>query len=587
MPTVSFNQHFPGYEILGELGRSNARVLKARNQVTGELVAIKHFAFNTDPETIHRFQRESEIMTSIQHPYIVKIRDVQLEADFPYIVMELVEGGDLRSLIKERGHLDIPTTIRMALQMLEAFRAIHEKGIIHRDIKPENIMYRYLHSSELHFLLTDFGIAKLREQPGTLTGSAMMTYEYASPEQFDNPKNIGLASDYYSLGVVLFECLTGKVPFPLVDGRVHTLMNQVMGSAPPPIHLPTGSRLPKHLEAVVTGLLAKSETNRLKDPALLKKMLKKAEIEDLEEPEDYQPQAVVSPARTMQAPVPPRTIVQPTQQQPQPTQPPLPPPAQKKESGYKIFAGVLILAVLLALVFLVQNNEKEKKVSNKREIKRVQPDRGPKAVMPPGVAEPEPQVQDSVPASPGLAMEQGVFFDDFSNNDHQWSLFSDSNKNVSLIDGKLVIEGFKNEFSYSSVHPFKIDLAKNYTVSVNARWLNGNDNSGFGLNYGSSILTNSYNVFFLSSNGHYSILNFENNKDWQTLKPWTRSEHINTDNTLNVITVNKEGEDLKFFINDNLVETLPDNTPYGNAFGVRVSGTQKVEFDNFILKGTE
>jgi serine/threonine-protein kinase len=577
MPTVSFNQHFPGYEILGELGRSNARVLKARNQVTGELVAIKHFAFNTDPETIHRFQRESEIMTSIQHPYIVKIRDVQLEADFPYIVMELVEGGDLRSLIKERGYLDIPTTIRMALQMLEALKAIHEKGIIHRDIKPENIMYRYLHSGELHFLLTDFGIAKLREQPGTLTGSAMMTYEYASPEQFDNPKSIGIASDYYSLGVVLFECLTGKVPFPLVDGRVHTLMNQVMGSTPPPVQLPAGGRLPRHLEAVVTGLLAKTEGNRLKDPALLKKMLKKAEIEDMEDPDDHQPQAIIIPARTMQAPVPPKPVV--------PSTPP--PVASKKESGFKVFAGIFILAVLLVLVFLVQNNEKEKQPRIKRETKRVEPDRGPKAVMPPGDTEPAPQTQDSVPASPGIAMKQGVFFDDFSNNDHQWSLFSDSNKNVSLLDGKLVIEGFKNEFSYSSVHPFRIDLAKNYTVSVNARWLNGSDNSGFGLNYASSILTNSYNVFFVSSNGHYSILNFENNNEWQTIKPWARSEHINPDNTLNVITVSKEGEDLKFFINDNLVETLPDSTPYGNAFGVRVSGTQKVEFDNFILKGTE
>src|SRR5438093_11879244 len=103
MPTVNFNQHFPGYEILGELGRSNARVLKARNQSNGELVAIKHFSFNTDAATLSRFQQESEIMTTIKHPNIVKIKEVQLDAEMPYVVMELIEGGDLRSLLKEQG----------------------------------------------------------------------------------------------------------------------------------------------------------------------------------------------------------------------------------------------------------------------------------------------------------------------------------------------------------------------------------------------------------------------------------------------------------------------------------------------------
>ena len=92
MPTVSVNTHFPGYEIIGEIGRSNARVLKARHLASGELVAIKHFALNTDAETLRRFRLESELMTNIRHPNVVSVREVALDLAMPFIVMEWVEG---------------------------------------------------------------------------------------------------------------------------------------------------------------------------------------------------------------------------------------------------------------------------------------------------------------------------------------------------------------------------------------------------------------------------------------------------------------------------------------------------------------
>ena len=156
MSTVSFNTHFPGYDVLGEINRSNARVLKARHIASGDLVAIKHFALNTDADTLRRFERESAIMTQMTHPNIVRVREVRLEADLPYIVMDYVEGGSVRQLLTEQGHLPVDTTIRLGLQMLDAFRLIHAQGIVHRDIKPENILYHRLASGELHFLLTRF-----------------------------------------------------------------------------------------------------------------------------------------------------------------------------------------------------------------------------------------------------------------------------------------------------------------------------------------------------------------------------------------------------------------------------------------------
>lgn len=297
MRTTNANQHFPDYEILGELGRSNARVLKARHRQTGELVAIKHFAFNTDAGTLRRFQRESDIMTTLAHPNVVKIREVHFDADLPYIVMELIEGGDVRSLLKAHTRLDAATTIRLGLQMAEALKAIHEAGIVHRDIKPDNIMFRQLQSGELHFLLTDFGIARFREQPNTVTGHSAMTYEYASPEQFHDPSSVTEATDFYSLGVVLYECLTGQVPFVLGDYGIGLLSKRIETETP--AALPDA--YPVSLRQVVDDLLRKQPADRLKAVGELKRKLKRADLELDDEPQ--LPPVLPAPAPVI--PVPP------------------------------------------------------------------------------------------------------------------------------------------------------------------------------------------------------------------------------------------------------------------------------------------
>lgn len=282
MSTIRFDTRFPGYEVLSELGRSNARILKARHLATGDLVAIKHFALNTDAETLRRFERESAIMASIAHPNIVKVREVRLEAELPYIVMELIEGGSLRQLITGQDCMEIPTVIRLGLQMASAFKAIHPQGIVHRDIKPENILYRPLPSGELHFLLTDFGVARLHEQSNTLTGQSLMTYEYASPEQFNDPRNVGPATDYYSLGVVLYECLHGCVPFALDDqSGIVTFMNRVLAEAPPALIVADNQPLNPFRE-LLQGLLQKKAGDRLSDPEELTWLLKQTELSYLQ-----------------------------------------------------------------------------------------------------------------------------------------------------------------------------------------------------------------------------------------------------------------------------------------------------------------
>ena len=284
MSTVSFNTHVPGYEVIAELGRGNARVLKARHLSSGDLVAIKQYAFATDADTLRRFERESQIMTQIDHPNIVRVREVHLDATMPYVVMDFVEGGDLRGLLRQQGHLDVPTTIRLGLQLAGALRAIHPRHVIHRDIKPENVLYRRLASGELHFLLTDFGIAKLRadESARTRTGQSLMTYEYAAPEQFDNPRQVGEAADYYALGVMLYECLTGKVPFVLQDETgLAWFMRQVLTAPMPAPVLTSGQPLPPSLATLLTSLLVRNPADRLQNANQLELLLEQSRVEQL------------------------------------------------------------------------------------------------------------------------------------------------------------------------------------------------------------------------------------------------------------------------------------------------------------------
>ena len=375
MATIRFNTQFPGYEVLSELGRSNARILKARHLATGDLVAIKHFALNTDEETLRRFQRESAIMTSINHPNIVKVREVRLDAELPYIVMELIEGGSVRKLIAEQGRMDVPTTIRLGLQMASAFKTIHAEGIIHRDIKPENILYRPLPSGELHFLLTDFGVARLHEQSTTLTGQSLMTYEYASPEQFNDPRGLTKATDYYSLGVVLYECLNGKVPFSMGDQTgIVTFMNTVLNDAPPALTVEANGQPLGHIVDLIQGLLQKKAADRISDPDELTWMLKQADLDYLKASRTGQ---FVQRSAPPLAAIPQEEVVD----QPQSVQPVVKPktdtvsatPVQPREPRKKAASsgvpkwlglGLLVLAVGFGLYYFFIANRISAKMGN-------------------------------------------------------------------------------------------------------------------------------------------------------------------------------------------------------------------------------
>jgi serine/threonine protein kinase len=584
MATSIFREYFKGYEILGELGRGNARVLKAKSLQTGELVAIKHFAFNTEPDTLRRFQRESEIMKSIQHEYIVKIIEVHLDAELPYIVMQLIEGGDLRSLLRMHQTLDIATIIRLAHHMTEALDAIHAKAVVHRDVKPENIMYRRLSTGEIHFLLTDFGIAKLREQSDTITvtGASMLTYDYASPEQFNQSKNVSTPTDYYSLGVVIYECLTGLVPFEYEQDDLLMHINRVIASPIPVPRLPDHRSLPPSLMLLLEGLLTKQGSHRLADPVQVRHLLKMAAIEDL---------------RGIRI-LPPAEQNETVRYEP----PPPPVPAKKREIT---FVAVVLLLISVAIFFswttLVKSHANaaettppDIKPSQVQEVKYNVPSGKRKylaaPIQAPAIAiEPvmEEEAERTAGTSPGIPLSNGVYYNDFSDPlDTIWDIGKDETSEFNLTDGKYIMKGLADSLSYSTAAKFNLDIHKDFTIMANATHWGDSAGDPFGLNFCGDQQQDSYFVFYITSNGYYSVGALIKD-EWNVLVDWTPSASIRPDAGMNMLTVEKHGNTLRFLINDHLEKTLSFTGGFGNYFGLRVDGAQTVSFDQLIVKGSQ
>ena len=218
-----------------------------------------------DPEFLQRFQDEAGSTGRIHHPNVVTIYEAaQADDGTPYIAMEFLDGETLRDALKERGGLPMEECAEILNQTAHGLNAAHKLGIIHRDLKPDNIFLTRGDGDELIVKVVDFGIAKLRESvTHTLTGMVLETPAYMSSEQASGIRSdqLDLRSDIYSLGIVVYEMLTGSLPFhsdtPLGYLRKHML------EAPPPLRtVAAGLPVPEPVEAVVMKALAKDRSQR-------------------------------------------------------------------------------------------------------------------------------------------------------------------------------------------------------------------------------------------------------------------------------------------------------------------------------------
>jgi eukaryotic-like serine/threonine-protein kinase len=259
------------YRLLKPLGSGGmADVYLAHDNILQRDVALKVMSsrYAGDEEFVERFKREAQSAAALSHPNIVSIFDRgESEDGTYYIAMEYLPGGTLKDRILKRGALPAHTAAAVALQMAAALKAAHERDVIHRDIKPHNILI----TGSGDVKVTDFGIARAASSSAmTRTGHILGTAHYISPEQAMG-EHVGPASDLYSLGVVLYEMLTGEMPFD-ADTPIGIAMKHVNGRVRPPQDLDPS--VPDGINAITLRLLAKSPEDRYASDSEL--------IEDLE-----------------------------------------------------------------------------------------------------------------------------------------------------------------------------------------------------------------------------------------------------------------------------------------------------------------
>lgn len=246
------------YEVIKKLGSGGmADVFLAQDKLLGREVALKILSsrYAHDEQFIERFRREASSAASLNHPNIVQIYDRGEAEDTYYIAMEYLEGRSLKEIILKYAPLSPDLVVSVSVQILEALRFAHRRDVIHRDIKPQNIIV----DNEGRVKVTDFGIARAGSA-STMTeaGSILGTAHYLSPEQAQG-QPVEAASDLYSLGVVMYEMVTGRLPYD-GDNPVTIAMQHVHEVPVPPRHV--APELPENLEAVILRSLGKKPTDR-------------------------------------------------------------------------------------------------------------------------------------------------------------------------------------------------------------------------------------------------------------------------------------------------------------------------------------
>jgi beta-lactam-binding protein with PASTA domain/tRNA A-37 threonylcarbamoyl transferase component Bud32 len=243
------------YRLLARLGSGGmADVWCAQDTLLDRRVALKflHERFAQDQQFVERFRREASAAAGLQHPNVVGVFDRGEESGRQFIAMEYVEGASLKDLIG-RG-LSVGEAIEIIRQVLQGARFAHSRGIVHRDLKPQNVLV----DAEGRALVADFGIARAGVSEITQTGSVLGTAHYLSPEQAQGLA-VTAASDLYSVGVMLYEALTGRLPFE-GDSPVTVALKQVSERPRPPSEI--NPAVSKALDAVVLKALAKDPANR-------------------------------------------------------------------------------------------------------------------------------------------------------------------------------------------------------------------------------------------------------------------------------------------------------------------------------------
>ncbi len=259
------------YRVLREIGSGGmAWVYLAEDTKENHLVAIKilYPQFSQDFTYVQRFNREAKLASTLTDPHIVRVLDYGADRDVNYLVMEFIEGQDLRSVLNERGPFPWKNALEIIDQLATAMEQAHQHGVVHRDIKPQNMML----TEDGLLKVLDFGIARIPALP-TLTQSGFIgSPYYVSPEQAMG-EEVDVRSDIYSAGIVLYELLSGNIPFDAKSPW--SIISRHIANEPPPIVLPEGD-IPQNVQDLLKRMVAKRPQERFQTPNLLRQAIASA-----------------------------------------------------------------------------------------------------------------------------------------------------------------------------------------------------------------------------------------------------------------------------------------------------------------------
>ncbi len=293
MKGMVFAERYKLEDFIGQGGMS--LVYRAIDIRTGHSVAVKILKseYNSDKEFLERFQREAQAASLMSHHNLVNLLDVGVEGEFRYLVLEYVNGHTLKDVIRQKGRLNYQTAIQITVRILSALQHAHDNGIIHRDIKPQNVLIH----SDGHVKVSDFGIARMTGGATIGKGDTVVgSVHYSSPEQVSGG-TVEATSDIYSTGVVMYEMLTGRVPF-VGDTPVAVAM-QHLQDPPPPI-TDYAPETPPAVVAVVMKAMEKDPKKRFQSAREMADALMKAKDGKLQA-EDIIPSVTVQPGLQQQA----------------------------------------------------------------------------------------------------------------------------------------------------------------------------------------------------------------------------------------------------------------------------------------------
>jgi eukaryotic-like serine/threonine-protein kinase len=258
-------------EVIGDTYRLNeligsggmAEVYSAEHLRIGRRFAVKVLRAGTSSQTLQRFRREARAIARIDNEFVVGVVDCGETADgTPFLVMELLNGEDLRALLDREGALPIRRAVNLVWEACQGIAAVHACSLVHRDLKPENLFVSKRATGQDWCRVLDFGIAKTEVSSSTAEGAVLGTVRYMAPEQLQDSASAGPGVDVYALGAVLYECLTGSSPHR--GGTVQELMFKILNEPVARLEL-ARTKVPKPLADAVHRALSKSARERFAD----------------------------------------------------------------------------------------------------------------------------------------------------------------------------------------------------------------------------------------------------------------------------------------------------------------------------------